>query len=242
MQAHPEGVNGQVWGGTRTYSTESATDVFRAIAKFTQNYADHPKAAVIGTFQFQPLVNLIIAPLIFFFYDGPEPPAGVFDDFDAIKNITSDTSTKSYYSLAMEDGGADLTGFGNSFRAGTFPNLPLDDMVDFYSYAFNTSYAQSMNDSFTNLDVQILGFDPQPLSAVIAQASQTQGGNALGLDPANGDRVWVEYDLLWLNQLCDQKCPSFQANVANMLDEYSKSKYSGVAPTNYKSGDIDFVS
>lgn len=48
MQAHPAGINGQIWGGTRTYSPSKAQDVFRAIAKFTQNYSKYPKAAVIG--------------------------------------------------------------------------------------------------------------------------------------------------------------------------------------------------
>lgn len=184
----------------------------------------------------------MVNPLIFFFYDGPTPPSGIFDDFDAISHVTDDTSTKTYSALTSEAGGANLTGFGNSFRADTFPNLPVDDMTDFYMYAYNVSKEQSLSDSLTNLDIQILGFDPQPLSTVIAKASNAQGSNALGLDPKNGDRVWIEYDLVWLNQLCDAKCPTFQANVANQLNQYSKSKYGGKKPTNYRSGNVDFIS
>lgn len=49
-QAHPAGVNGRVWGGTRAYSPEQRTKLFHAITNFVREYPD-AKGAVIPTFQ-----------------------------------------------------------------------------------------------------------------------------------------------------------------------------------------------
>ena len=242
-QAHPEGVNGKIWGGTREYSLDKRAALHRAVADFTRDYPD-VKAAVIPTFQFglpANVLNVITGPLFFFFYDGPTPPASVFAAFDAIDSVADSTKTQTYHSLSESAGGADLTGFGNSFRASTFPNLPTDEMVKFYDKLFNLTYAQSLDDSLTNVDAQILGYDPQPLSVHVTNASQAQGGNALGFDPANGDRIWIEHNMLWLNQLCDQKCPQYAANVADAITTYQKKTFAGVKPTNYKSGDVSFT-
>ena len=242
-QAHPEGVNGQVWGGTRTYNIDKRAALHRAVADFTRDYPD-AKAAVIPTFQFglpANLLNVVTGPLIFFFYDGPKPPADVFAAFDAISSLTDDTKTRTYADLSQEEGGADLTGFGNSFRANTFPNLPTNEMVQFYDKLFNLSFSQSLDDSLKNLDAQVLGYDPQPLSVRVTKASQAQGGNALGFDPANGDRIWIEHNALWVNQLCDKKCPQYANSVADAIATFQKKTFPGIKPTNYKSGDVSFT-
>ena len=92
------------------------------------------------------------------------------------------------------------------------------------------------DDSLTNLDVQIMGFVPQSVSVRIQKASQAQGGNVLGLDPANGDRIFVENDFTWANPTCDQKCPEYSREISDELLQYQKTYYPGVPPTNYKSG------
>lgn len=48
-QGHPEGVNGQVWGGIRSYSPDKRGALFNAITNFVRDYPDK-KAAVIPTF------------------------------------------------------------------------------------------------------------------------------------------------------------------------------------------------
>lgn len=115
-------------------------------------------------------------------------------------------------------------------------------MTTFFEEYYNQTFAQSFTDSLSSLDVQIMGFDPQPVPVVIQQASIDQGGNALGLDPANGDRIFFENNLLWVNQLCDTQCPEYSRQVSDSLLEYHKEHYAGVPPTNYQSGNISFIS
>jgi hypothetical protein len=241
-QAHPAGVNGQIWGGTRIYSADQRRALFSALTNFTANGRDL-KAAIIATFQLGGPASAIKLPLFFFFYDGPKPPPGVFDEFEAIKSTSSDTDTKSYYAMSQSQGGASLNGFGNSFRVNTVPNMPHDQMVEYYDAYWNITQSQAFNNSVANLlDFQLLGFDAQPVPVNIAKASQAQGGNALGLDPAHGDRVWVENDFLWANQLCNDKCPEYSRHMSDLALDYQKTHYAGVPPTNYQSGDLDYVS
>ena len=244
LQAHPLGENGQVWGGIRSYHSSKREALFTAISNFVRDYPDK-KAAVIPTFQFGlpgNLLNAVGGPMFFMFYDGPTPPSGVFDEFDAIEALKDSTSTNSYVNITSMAGGASTQGFGNSFRMNAFPNLPTPNMTDFYDGVWQRVSKQSLLDGLTNLNVQIMGFDPQPVSVVIAKASQAQGGNALGLDPANGDRIWIENDLLWTGNGCDEDCPAESKKVMDDILKYSKETFAGVHPTNYQSGDVETIS
>ncbi|KAF4610652.1 hypothetical protein D9613_006783 [Agrocybe pediades] len=87
----------QVWGGIKTITANHIDDVAAATAAFNANVTD-PKASVLTTYNFllgQPGIVLIL------FYDGPTPPAGIFDDFLAIPHFTSDVKTRSFLSLVQ---------------------------------------------------------------------------------------------------------------------------------------------
>lgn len=180
--------------------------------------------------------------MFFFFYDGATPPSGIFDEFDAIESSKDTTGTTDYYNLTNYAGGAAPDGFGASFREQTFPNMPTTNMTSFFEEVYQQVNDQSLSDGVGILKLQIMGFDPQPVSVRIAAASQAQGGNALGLDPADGDRIWIENNLLWEGNSCDQECPGYSQNVMDNLLTYHKQHYAGIAPTNYKSRDIETVS
>jgi hypothetical protein len=66
-----------------------------ATQEFTENYND-PNAAVIVTGEIA-IDSLLETFIIFFFYDGPTPPDGVFDNFNAIPTLTDGVQTQSYY-------------------------------------------------------------------------------------------------------------------------------------------------
>jgi hypothetical protein len=88
---------GDVWGGLRTYAGSHPSAILNATHDFNTNYND-PKAAVTATAEIG-IDNLLEAFFIFYFYDGPSPPAGIFDKFDAIPTITSNLTTQSYTDL-----------------------------------------------------------------------------------------------------------------------------------------------
>lgn len=89
---------GEVWGGIRIYSADKADEIYDALHKFVPGNAEDPKAAII-------LTDVIAAGglktfLIFYFYQGPEPPTeGAFAEFLNIESTISLTNTRSYADL-----------------------------------------------------------------------------------------------------------------------------------------------
>ncbi|KAG5351541.1 hypothetical protein C0989_006049 [Termitomyces sp. Mn162] len=81
--------------GSITYTFDRIPSVTAATAKFSSTVTD-PKAVIITTYNFllgQPGILQLI------FYDGPEPPTGIFDDFLAIPHLTNDVSTRDFTSF-----------------------------------------------------------------------------------------------------------------------------------------------
>lgn len=179
---------------------------------------------------------------MFLFYDGPTPPPSVFADFDAIPHLQSTTETRSYASMSQQAGGASLVGFGNSFREVTYPNMANEDaMVTFFDQYFNETFKDTFINGLRDLDVQITGFDPQPVSVRIAEASVRQGGNALGLDPRHGDRIWFENNLLWASPLCNERCPAQSKALSDRLLAWQKRQYPNMRPSNFQGGDLEYA-
>ena len=88
----------KVWGGLRTYSGDQAEALINATHDFNANLSSNPKAAVIVTGEIA-IDGLLEIFTVFFFYDGPTPPDGAFDKFNAIPTISDTTAVQSYASL-----------------------------------------------------------------------------------------------------------------------------------------------
>ncbi|OAX38749.1 FAD-binding domain-containing protein [Rhizopogon vinicolor AM-OR11-026] len=87
----------QVWGGRISYAEAQWDEVNTVIANFVANVSD-TKAFVHSTGDYaagEPFVSNIL------FYDAPEYPDGIFDDFLAIEHFDEDLSTRSYSDLIL---------------------------------------------------------------------------------------------------------------------------------------------
>jgi len=79
----------------------------------------------------------------------------------------------------------------------------------------------------------------QPMPYIIPAQSVAAGGNALGMSPAEGDRMWMEYDISWLTAVGDDVAHAMAVNITTTIDEYAKTTYAGIPNTNYRSGDVE---
>ncbi|KAK7033989.1 hypothetical protein VNI00_012418 [Paramarasmius palmivorus] len=93
LKAFPGGL---VWGGLIQY-VSGFDQVMAAVQKFTETVTD-PKAAILTTFNYV-LGNLGISQQLF--YDGPNPPPDIFDDFlsGTAQSVISDVKTRTLYDL-----------------------------------------------------------------------------------------------------------------------------------------------
>ncbi|KAL5514573.1 hypothetical protein ACEPAG_1889 [Sanghuangporus baumii] len=85
----------QVWGGVMVFTGDQIEKLSTAASNFHNKVTD-PKAAIIS--EFNTLTGLPGVTLNLF-YDGPEPPAGIFDEILGIPYFSKDVSTRSFTSL-----------------------------------------------------------------------------------------------------------------------------------------------
>lgn len=241
LKTYDMGDAGQVWGGLRYYPPQQHSAITSAVSNFAANNKD-VKAAIIPTFNFgPPSLSGLSESIVFFFYDAASPPPGIFDEFDAINSTTSDTKARSYYSLTQEAENGAVYGLRFQIRTNTFPNLPIAQMSSFLDQHW-LSLNQTASVTLSNLtNFFLLTFTTQPLTTLIADASQRAGGNAYGLNPNFGDRIWIEYDLAWLNSTCDTQCPPYLEQLADAQHDTFAANYGGTYPTNYRYGNLDWI-
>ncbi|KUJ08661.1 FAD-binding domain-containing protein [Mollisia scopiformis] len=234
MKTHPIG---QIWGGIRSYAATEAEALLNATENFNENYDKDPKAAVIVTGEIA-IDSLLEIFVVFFFYDGPTAPAGIFDEFNAIPFLTDGTETRSYYDLINSDDGTNLYGLRYLIRATTLPNLPNATGKALYNYHYNEWRNYVMTEGILHPGfIFSLAFQPMPY--IIPAESVAAGGNALGMNPAEGDRMWMEYDISWLTALGDDDAHAMSMNITATIDEYAKTVYAGIKNTHFEAGNLE---
>ena len=244
LKTYDIGNGGTVWGGVRIYAADQHVALLAAVANFTANNND-PKAAIIPTFDFLGTAVDVPLSIVFFFYDDDFLSSGVFDSILGLPYLVDDLKSQSYLDLTTQTlaGNGDIEGLRFQIRANTFPNMPVSTMSDFLTQSWTLMYSGTTVSAIMDLvDVKLFTMTVQPLSRLItASSADTNGANALGLNPASGDRVWLEYDLGWLNPLCDSNCPAFVENLADKMHNLHAANYSGIYPTHYQSGNLDYI-
>ncbi|QRV98433.1 FAD-binding domain protein [Ceratobasidium sp. AG-Ba] len=91
----------KVWGGVQMFSPVQLQAVSQATVDFVAHVTD-PKAAIITSIFTTPVNGTaIMSASVSMFYDGPTPPAGIFERFTNIPNVSSDLSTRSMTSLVQ---------------------------------------------------------------------------------------------------------------------------------------------
>jgi hypothetical protein len=197
---------------------------------------------VIPTFDLAAVAVLEVPVIVvFLFYDAANPSGGVFDEFDAIQSITDNTRTQSYSSITQETFGGEYPGFRWAFRTATFPSIAPTEMQSFYNQSYDVMQQFFGPSALTDLiDFRFSAFAPQPVTTLVALASKKAGGNALGLDPDHGDKIFIEFNLGWISPLCD-KCVDHLKGPLDAMHDLHVSKFFGQYPTNYKSGSLSDI-
>ncbi|KIJ12300.1 hypothetical protein PAXINDRAFT_118261 [Paxillus involutus ATCC 200175] len=106
---------GSVWGGTLIMDETGIDPLIDATQNFIEKNYD-PKAAIITTYSYVLGSQIAISLL---FYDGPEPPKGMFDDFLKIEAY-QDVGTRSYLSLVQSPPISLIAG-----KRGVFHTIPV---------------------------------------------------------------------------------------------------------------------
>ncbi|CAE6384251.1 unnamed protein product [Rhizoctonia solani] len=144
---------GQVWGGLSTFTFDQLDKVIGATSEFAQQVKD-PKAAIIPTFNFlleQPGVSLLM------FYDGPTPPAGIFERFQSIPHFTSDVKARSFTSLVQASPANATYGLRAAFNTVSLKNYSqpiIEQVLNQSKYWGKQASLRFKTDLFISYDVE----------------------------------------------------------------------------------------
>ncbi|KAL4912711.1 hypothetical protein BDW62DRAFT_216090 [Aspergillus aurantiobrunneus] len=224
LQTHPIS---KVWGGNYVFTPDQTPEVLQAVRDFTEYYPDD-KAAIIMTAEHGAVINTWI---MFLFYDGPEPPEGVFDNFTALNPVDTTKTWDTYYDLLKNNDFFILQGQRYTIATETTP-LPSKDagavMQDYYDHWFNITK--------TVLDVPgVIGsLALQPMSRTITSKAKAKGRDLLDF-PTDQDYLIIELDFSYALSASDTKIDFANKNLYRgfdtMISEYAEH---GILPDVYR--------
>ncbi|KAJ5605242.1 hypothetical protein N7510_010396 [Penicillium lagena] len=200
MRTHPVG---KVWGGNYIFTADKTPQILAALRNFVADYPDD-KAAIILTSEHGAVIDLWI---MFLFYDGPEPPAGVFDEFSAIDHTSTAKTWDSYYDLLKNNDFFILHGQRYTIATETTP-VPDNSSVlqEYYDHWFQVTESV--------LDVTgVLGsiaFQPVPKS--FSQKAKANGGDLLDV-PTDTNYIFMELDFSYALSLDDDTIDQANQNL-----------------------------
>lgn len=244
---------GLIWGGYRLYTTnpEISSAILNATQDFTENQTD-PRAAIIVTVEIL-LDSLSQFWAIFFFYNGPILPTGVFDKFPTTHYLDT-TKPQTYSSLLNSNAElASIYGFRYLLRGQTIPNLPGRIGTDLLNANYQNfkDYAIKSKldlDNLANLDLGAvvdvssifnLIFQPMPFGIPAMSARANPAGNLLNLSPDNGDHLWMACTVSWSSPARDAWAYNKTTEIMDNIVKYAQAtqaRYPGIRASNFKAG------
>ncbi|OBT60736.1 hypothetical protein VE03_09818 [Pseudogymnoascus sp. 23342-1-I1] len=215
LKTHPQAH--KVWGGNYIFDASKTDEVLEAIRDFTEYNLDD-KAAIIATAERGALLNTWI---LFFFYDGLEPPAGVFDNFTHIGPILKTTQTRSYLELVKFNDQFILEGQRYVIATETFP-LPnktegAEVMGSIYDHWTSVTKSIILEPGL----ISSIAFQPMPRS--ITSKAKALGGDLMDFE-ATHDYIIVELDFSYLfassDTAIDAATQNLYGGMRNIIDQH----------------------
>ncbi|GAP89524.1 putative FAD binding domain-containing protein [Rosellinia necatrix] len=194
LRVYPQG---DVWGGNLVFdATQDVTKaMLAAVRDFTENY-DDDKAGIIVTAE-RTLATLVDIWVVFLYYNGPEPPAGVFDKFFDISKFKLNTcKTQSMHSLLSGNNWAVIKGSVYTIGTETMPLPNEANGAEVMQKIYDHWVEVSDKVKFVPGVVASVAF--QPLPKGLAKVAKAKGGDMLDFD-ADIDRIVLELDYSFIH-------------------------------------------
>jgi hypothetical protein len=170
-----------------------------AVRNFTDDYPDE-KAAIIMTAEFTVLGAVDIW-IMFLFYDGPNPPAGVFDIFTDIKPLTNDCKTRSYYDLLTHNNFGVLKGSIYSITTETLPVPSAENGAEVLG-AIHNNWKNTAK-GIKGVAGVIGSIAYQPIPKTLSRKTREMGGDLIDLDD-DVNRIILEFNISYWFDIDDK--------------------------------------
>ena len=177
------------------FTADKTDQMLAAVRDFTENYPDE-KAGIIMTAELSAL-GAIDMWIMFLLYDGPTPPAGVFDSFLEIGPTLNNCKTRAYNELLTYNNFGVVKG---SIYTITTETLPVPSVEN------GAEVLRAVYDNWRNTTTDVLGVGGiigsiafQPIPKMLARKAREMGGDMIDLDD-EVDRLIIEFNYsYWFN-------------------------------------------
>ncbi|KFY23287.1 hypothetical protein V493_05951 [Pseudogymnoascus sp. VKM F-4281 (FW-2241)] len=226
IMTHPQAH--KVWGGNYVFDANKTDEVLAAIRDFTEYNLDD-KAAIIPTSERGALLDTWI---LFLFYDGLEPPAGVFDNFTHIGPIIKTTKTRNYLELVK---------FNNQFILEGQRYVIATETIPLPNKTEGAEVMQSVYDHWASVTKSVIlepglissiAFQPMPRS--ITSKAKALGGDLMDFETTH-DYIVLEFNFSYLfassDTAIDAATQNLYSGVRNIVDGHVEN---GLLPDIYQ--------
>lgn len=199
---------GDIYGGNLVYLRTPQTDkkLLKAVRDFTE-YNTDDKAAIIVTAE-RTNVNLLDSFIIFIFYDGPKPPAGIFKNFTDAGPITNTLKTQTYKQLMANSNWVIVPASTVHIATETIP-IPSEDN---WEEVFDSlhSHWRAMADSVLLVPGIIASIAYQPFPKAIAEKARANSDDLIDAEP-DAHKLIIEMNYSFLPGPFDQMADTMEA-------------------------------
>jgi hypothetical protein len=228
LQAHRQGL---IWGGNLVFLRTPAKDkkLLKAVRDFTE-YNEDEKAAVIVTAE-RTNVNVVDSWIIFLFYDGPTPPAGMFDNFTDVNPLLDTTRTRTYADLMALSNWVIVKASVVDIATETIPIPSAANAVE----VMETLHEHWRNISSTTLLIPgiVASIAWQPFQKKIAQKARELSPDLIDTDDSV-DRIIIEMNYAFVPpNLYESMADTMEATYTGVRNRVLAWQESGVLPQAY---------
>ncbi|RAK96785.1 FAD-binding oxidoreductase, partial [Aspergillus ibericus CBS 121593] len=210
----------KVWAGTYTVAGEYVEQFLKAAATYAANISDaktHIVPAVV------PEGNTTVGSVILFYDSATESYPEIFKPFTDIPAISSTLGFKTLSEFATETGALVTPHINDIFVAGTIKATDYTSLYNGIALINNTFFNQlpKLTAQIPSANISLIELDWQPIGHSWLTASESRGGNALGLD---SNQIYLCYAEVveWIGEAYDDIVDAWLQETTEMINNATK--------------------
>ncbi|KAJ4367700.1 hypothetical protein N0V83_007285 [Neocucurbitaria cava] len=228
LQAHPQG---NIWGGNLVFlrTPEKDKKLLQAVRDWTE-YNEDEKAAVIVTAE-RANVDVVDSWIIFLFYDGPSPPAGLFANFTDVNPLLDTTRTRTYADLMALSNWVVIKGSVVDISTETIPLPSAANQVTVMEGLHN--HWRNISDTTLLVPGIVASIAWQPFPKKIAEKARALSPDLIDAD-GDVNRIIIEMNYAFtLQTQYEQMAATMEATYSGVRNRVTAWQADGTLPQAY---------
>ncbi|KAK7398012.1 hypothetical protein QQX98_012620 [Neonectria punicea] len=206
---------GKMWGGSRMYTQDTFPEVTDALVNIINNSPQDPKAGLYVVWAYSGGTKLAIPAL---YYSQPDAGnATIWEDFNAISSISDTTQNRVLAEWGKETMNDSPPGLREIYYVVT-------TKVDHDILAFARDAFYSSVPSVADIPGIIPNLVVQGITVPQLQQMENSGGNALGLDAADGPFFILQLCAMWDNKSDDATVYRWMSDILEKVTAEAKAR------------------